>query len=77
MMRENILGVDLDDKWISLQEYVPENNRIVLCCDIYENLISIGRYFEEKDEFYMMSIEGIQVDSTVTHWMNLPELPLY
>lgn len=62
-------------KWIKTEEDVPEDNQIVLCCDTYNNFISLGKYLSYENTFLLMNIEGIEIDSYPTHWMRLPSLP--
>lgn len=62
--------------WIKFEDEFPPNLLVVLCSDIHnENFISLGRYDDENDEFQMMSIDGLEIDSTATHWRFLPEGP--
>ena len=61
--------------WISLEHLLPENNQIVLCCDVLNKFVSLGRYLLEKDELELMFIDKVQIDSVITHWMPLPLLP--
>ncbi len=61
--------------WISLEHQLPENNQVVLCCDILNKFVSLGRYLKKEDEFELMFIDKIEIDSVTTHWMPLPEIP--
>lgn len=62
-------------EWISVEDDLPEDSSTVLCCDIYNTFVSLGRYIEQDDLFELMNIEGIEVDSQTTHWMPLPIPP--
>lgn len=62
-------------EWINLEVKYPIHGEIVLCCDIFNNFVSIGRYDEEEDNFMLMWIDDIEIDSQATHWMPLPAPP--
>ena len=66
--------------WIALIDKQPENLQKVLCCDIYNSFVSFGRYREEENEFDLMDLDdglSIDYDTEITHWMNIPELPIH
>lgn len=62
-------------QWIDLEYIVPTDDRIILCCDVYNNFISMGRYLEDEEEFLLMNIENVEIDTQITHWMPLPPKP--
>jgi len=63
--------------WIKMEEDQPEIGSIVLCCDMYNTFISLGRYVDvdDENEFDLMLIDNIEIDSVITHWMPLPKPP--
>lgn len=61
--------------WIPLEEDIPPDRLVVLCCDAYNEFISLGLYIESSDCFQMMNVRNMEIDSQVTHWMFLPDLP--
>lgn len=62
-------------EWINTENYLPEDQEIVLVCDIFNTFISLGKYVKEDDSFMIMSIEKVQSDSYPSHWMPLPLPP--
>lgn len=62
-------------KWISFDDYIPEDDRRILVCDNLSGFVSFGKYFEEENRFELMNIEKIEYDSQLTHWMPLPDVP--
>lgn len=71
------------DRWISVEERLPENNRPVLCC--VSNTTGEGRGYVigscEHSEFWFLKIGDDKRFSfpymriKTTHWMPLPEPP--
>jgi regulator of RNase E activity RraB len=66
------------NNWINVEEYLPEAGELVLCADILNNFISLGKLIDNDDEycFQLMNIENVEIDSVITHWMELPERPV-
>jgi len=52
--------------WISVKERLPDKNGRYLTYDPYSKKIFISRYIKNKDN---------EIQSGVTHWMPLPEVP--
>ena len=65
------------NNWINVEEYLPQAGELVLCADILNNFISLGKLIDNDDEycFQLMNIENVEIDSVITHWMELPSLP--
>lgn len=61
--------------WISIIDDLPNDNNLVLCCDVYNDFITFGIYIENENCFELIRVDGVEVDSEITHWMPLPELP--
>lgn len=61
--------------WIKTEDDLPESNKIVLTCDIYNNFVTMAKYLEEENVFEMMHVQEIEIDSYPSHWMPLPDLP--
>lgn len=61
--------------WISIEDELPPNGKIVLCCDMYNTFVSLGRYWEHEGIFDLLSLDSIEIDTAATHWMWLPTLP--
>ena len=68
-MAENIAKPD----WISVDNELPDNARPVLTVYIWDEYgepdIDIGRYYAEYKKWDFLDAV------TVTHWMELPDLP--
>ena len=62
-------------EWIKTEEQLPHPDDIVLCADIYNSFVTLGRYIEDQDCFFLMNIDNVEVDSYPTHWRPLPNLP--
>ena len=62
-------------EWIVAEELIPLGNPIVLVCDRLNDFVTLGRYVEEENTFVVMNLDNIEIDSVITHWMPLPELP--
>lgn len=54
--------------WVPAADLLPMGAHDVLCTDL--EFIWVGAW--EKDDW---TRDGAPVDSVVTHWMELPELP--
>ncbi len=71
------------DRWISVKDRLPEDNRPVLCC--VSDTTGEGRTYVigscENSEFWFLKIGDNKrfsfpyMQIKVTHWMPLPELP--
>ena len=61
--------------WISTDEYIPEDDRIVLVCDAISGFVTLARYDDDEDQFVCMHIEAFENDSYPTHWALLPPIP--
>jgi len=61
--------------WISIEDDIPPDGLVVMCCDVINEFISLGIYVESDECFHMMHVKQMESDSQVTHWMYLPELP--
>lgn len=64
-------------EWISVEDYTPCDQEIVIVSDIISRVVSLAKVIIEDDEYYfhVMYIDNIEIDSIVTHWMPLPEMP--
>lgn len=63
-------------EWIDAEEYAPEDQEMVLVCDDISNVVSLARFYRYEDEiFKVMSLDDIEIDFVVTHWMKLPQCP--
>jgi hypothetical protein len=64
-------------EWINVDQQRPELGEVVLVCDYLSTFVSLARLSEEDNEyvFELMSIDKIENDSEVTHWMPLPNPP--
>lgn len=60
------------DKWIRVDDRLPENDARVLVCDTREDYVSIWEYFGDGLWF---GDEVIWATEDITHWMPLPEPP--
>lgn len=68
----------MTDKWISVKDALPEDNKEVLvfapgCYIIGQKLI--GCYFKDGDSWTVYDFLESSLDEVVTHWMPLPESP--
>lgn len=61
--------------WISLEDDSPPNNVIFLGCDIYNNFVSLCCYDEQEDQIEIISMDNVEIDSLITHWIPIPSLP--
>ena len=68
---EDIVGLK-PPRWISVEERLPEDHKIVLLGYIGDNIVDCGYLDTEEAEW--CNYESIQV-KTPTHWMPLPEPP--
>lgn len=69
-------------EWISIEDEFPPEGETVLCADIYNSFVSFGKLImvahphgDDTYEFELMYNSSMDMDSQVTHWMPLPELP--
>lgn len=60
------------DKWIRVDDRLPENDARVLVCDTREDYVSSWEYFGDGLWF---GDEVIWATEDITHWMPLPEPP--
>jgi hypothetical protein len=60
------------DKWISVDDRLPENDAKVLVCDTREDYVSSWVYFGDGLWF---GEEVVWTTKDITHWMPLPEPP--
>lgn len=64
-------------EWISVQDHLPPIGEVILCCDMLNEFVSLGRMtLEDNGEFgcfELMWIDEVQLDAHVTHWMLRPE----
>lgn len=61
--------------WIKTEDELPDDYQLVICCDIYNEFITFGRYIEKENIFILMNMENVEIDSFPTHWMPTPDLP--
>ena len=78
----------MNNNWISVEECLPEKGINVLVVDMKfgrkNPTIYIGGIDEDSGEWYIITDGGIILNyekvnynyQWITHWMNLPELPL-
>ena len=59
------------NKWISVEDRLPEKDRVVLAY-IDGNRIYFGEFFEEENEWFLRDHGWLDY---VTHWMDLPDVP--
>lgn len=67
-------------RWIDLATGIyPQKGETVLVCDKYSSCKSIAIYYDEECdyEFSVLSLDCIEPDFNVTHWMSFPELPAF
>jgi hypothetical protein len=57
-------------KWIPADKELPGNMRCVLATDMECHFIGIY-----EDEQWINAHTSDQIDSHITHWMELPEVP--
>ena len=68
-------------EWINVEERLPQKGKVVLCTDYLSNFLSLGRLIDQNDyeyRFQLMIQEDIEIeiDTFITHWMELPKIPL-
>ena len=61
-------------EWISIEDFLPDPGQIVLVCDVFNSFVTLGR-FDGMDEFELMNIDNVEIDSYITHWMPLMKPP--
>ena len=57
--------------WISVDERLPESEKIVIVCDEYGN-VGVAYFYKQERKFRWVDNEEI---AFATHWMPLPERP--
>lgn len=62
------------NEWIRIQDFLPDCGQTVLVCDEYNSFVTLGR-FDGIDQFELMNIDDVEIDSCITHWMPLPKPP--
>ncbi len=70
-------------EWISVEDRLPENRRMVLVYTPCDGFMAVGFYVEEKSRSYTWTRWNIitamrsvkKITKKVTHWMPLPEPP--
>ena len=69
---------DKEDKWISIEDKLPEKNNEVLITDGYSVWGGFSREYSQNEEgwcWFDNSEEGYFNTDEITHWMPLPEPP--
>lgn len=61
--------------WINCEDVMPTKGEYVIVCNVYLNLIFIGRRSTKYDGFAFEDTFG-SYNHTATHWMPLPKLPI-
>ena len=64
------------DKWIDVNERMPESNHNVLVYDKYSETkgeICVAEYWDDFNEW--STIDNFSAMDNITHWMELPEPP--
>ena len=63
------------NKWNSVKDILPDNNRNVLV--VVSGKICIGDFESViNHQWWINDTEGYHKSMAVTHWMELPELPV-
>ena len=66
----------LSKEWISVNEWLPENQQLVLVLN-QENEMAVCKlkiYHEDQQYIFMLHNTSLQIKN-VTHWMPLPDPP--
>jgi hypothetical protein len=71
-------GGDLKDQihaffrkfWVPAEKYFPDTPRCVLATDLEAHFVAVY-----EDEQWSNAHTSEQIDSVITHWMELPEVP--
>jgi len=66
----------MSDKWISINEKLPEKEKDILICND-EGKVQFGIYSCDvyDDKFFTTNFEQYLLPGNVTHWMDLPSPP--
>ena len=62
--------------WINVNDYLPEEKMLVLAVDKFRR-IRTRQYYRRGwyDERGLSTMDIVQVEEPITHWMPLPEPP--
>lgn len=64
------------DRWISVEERLPEEYGPVICCSEYSGYKEVQMLvYNPKYKLFNVSCDSIECAISVTHWMPLPEPP--
>lgn len=65
--------------WYDITEEYPDDNDVVLVCDILNKFISVAKFVKENENVYhflVAHLENPDENIRITHWMCLPSLPM-